>query len=726
MLVAYRVQARFVFALLGAGLAASLAAACGSDEAGAGFVDDAGADGANADGANVDGANADADGASTDGSVGGEGSLPDAAADAGPVTFTSLLSGGTDIACVRSDLGVLKCWGAKKPQAEVVAAGSTFTNVDSGGASTCAVRSDGALLCWVSRTYAPVVKDPGVFKSVAVGGDHQCAIASTGAMSCWGGNATGQLGTGNTTTTQTLTPVVGGATDWKTVRAGTGFTCALKTSGALYCWGLDNLNQLGGGNGGNADGGPIVRSSPVAVAAGTVWNDIDSGGYSSCGIRNDGALLCWGQGSSFATGVTPTAMDNARDWGRVRVDTTHACALKTNGALYCWGSNGYGQLGDGTRASRTALQQVGVDRDWVDVALGQYFTCAAKKDGSVWCWGKNGVDGSLGDGTSAHWTPTKIGAAADFKDVAVHPGGACAVKKSGANLVCWGGGIGPGLYEQTPQPIGVGTTWASVAVGLGHACARQIDDSVHCWGENGNGQAGVAGGSSIASPTAVGLSAQSITVGPQHSCALSGTTAYCWGYNADKQAAPASASNAIATPTKVSDDAWSSLGAAYRSTCGVRSNGELHCFGFGYATPMQKIDNTTTWTRALGGSLGEDPQYVLAGITLYSVLFTGAPQVVGPDFTAASFGGAHACGIHSNGTLWCSGANAFGQVGDGTTALRSTPVQIGTATDWTRISVAGFHTCGLRGAGDLYCWGSNEAGQIGDGTAWSTTPILVK
>lgn len=80
-----------------------------------------------------------------------------------------------------------------------------------------------------------------------------------------------------------------------------------------------------------------------------------------------------------------------------------------------------------------------------------------------------------------------------------------------------------------------------------------------------------------------------------------------------------------------------------------------------------------------------------------------------------SSGGRHTCGVHADGTLWCWGANFYGQLGDGTTGSTGTPVRVGTADDWTSVSSGGMHTCGVRDNGTLWCWGLNYRGQLGVG-----------
>lgn len=117
---------------------------------------------------------------------------------------------------------------------------------------------------------------------------------------------------------------------------------------------------------------------------------------------------------------------------------------------------------------------------------------------------------------------------------------------------------------------------------------------------------------------------------------------------------------------------------------------------------------------------------------------------------SVSAGGGHSLAVHADGTLWAWGYNLYGQLGDSTNADKSTPVQIGTATDWQSVtagdghslalktdgtvddqntpvqigtaadwqSVAAgsFHSLAVKTDGTLWAWGSNSDGQLGDGT----------
>jgi alpha-tubulin suppressor-like RCC1 family protein len=122
-----------------------------------------------------------------------------------------------------------------------------------------------------------------------------------------------------------------------------------------------------------------------------------------------------------------------------------------------------------------------------------------------------------------------------------------------------------------------------------------------------------------------------------------------------------------------------------------------------------KTDRTLwSWGSNTDGSLG------IGGSSSYKT----SPTQVGTatNWKSISIEYEHCVAIKTDGTLWAWGWNYWGQLGDETTSNRNTPMQIGTATNWSS-AVAGFsHTIAIKTDGTLWAWGLNNKGQLGDGT----------
>ena len=80
---------------------------------------------------------------------------------------------------------------------------------------------------------------------------------------------------------------------------------------------------------------------------------------------------------------------------------------------------------------------------------------------------------------------------------------------------------------------------------------------------------------------------------------------------------------------------------------------------------------------------------------------------VDTDWSLVAAGGAHACALRTDDTAWCWGWNFYGQVGVGHRKGYLTPVQVGTAT-WTAIAAGGSHSCGVQTGGTAWCWGDED------------------
>jgi alpha-tubulin suppressor-like RCC1 family protein len=284
----------------------------------------------------------------------------------------------------------------------------------------------------------------------------------------------------------------------------------------------------------------------------------------------------------------------------------------------------------------------------------------------------------------------------------------CVVTYSGA-VQCWGGNDDGQLGNGTTLPSSVPGTvsgWSSgitaVAVGYMHTCALTSAGGVQCLGFNNTQQLGTNGNTDSWVPLNVpGLpsSIKAIGVGHDNSLAVaSDGSAWGWGYNSSGQLGVFSGSKAIVgLSTGVT-----AMDGGDRSTCVLTSAGGVKCLGSN--AHGQLGNNTTT-----DSTSPVDVWTLTSGVT------------------AIALGSYHACAIASGGAAKCWGANASGQLGNGSTSESRIPASVSGLSSGVRsISGGTGHTCAVVDGGGVMCWGLNSHGQLGNNsTANSSVPVPV-
>lgn len=360
----------------------------------------------------------------------------------------------------------------------------------------------------------------------------------------------------------------------------------------------------------------------------------------------------------------------ADHWDMVSGGLWYTHAIKSDGTLWGWGYNAYGQVGDGTAGTdRLSPVQIGIDRTWVWVGHGFNCSFAIKANGTLWAWGLNN-GGQLGDGTTTerHY-PVQIGVATTWVSVSAGWNHAIGIRSDGT-IWGWGwnnyGEVGDGTNTQrlTPVQIGSDTNWAEVSAGGWHSLARKTTGTIWAWGRNYVVDEGHTNQGMIGDNT-----------------------------NTNRNA-PVDVSNA---------KTWTKIAASYVMSAGITNDGKLWSWGGGHLGELglgdtdarlvpTQIGTATTWT------------------------------AIAPKNDTA-----HA--LRSDGTLWAWGDNFYGQLGDGTDVSdpsKLTPFQIGALTTWASVSRAYYHAVALKTGGSLWVWGRNDHGQLGDGTTTErTSPVEI-
>jgi hypothetical protein len=355
---------------------------------------------------------------------------------------------------------------------------------------------------------------------------------------------------------------------------------------------------------------------------------LSAGKYHACYLSKDGGVQCRGYNASGQLGrgpegsslsILPLAPVHNLEQGVLTIAAggSHTCALLESGPVMCWGNGQFGQLGNGISKTvqNEPVEVTGLAGPVVDITAGEYHTCALLKNGKIQCWGLNGA-GQLGNGITREFLGRNvpvdvIGLPAPAQAIAAGTNHTCARLMNGT-VWCWGndeyGQLGDGTYvksvaekgKATPVQVAGLENASLLAAGARHTCALAGKD-VFCWGDNSSGQLG--DGTTEASPLPVQVTGlysgvYAITAGEKHTCALSPDQSVtvkgiqCWGDNSFDQMGNASKEKFSSIPVDVT---------------GYSGEKVSITAGFEYTCVLSKDDQAYCWGITSYGQGGSTP-----------------------------------------------------------------------------------------------------------------------
>jgi alpha-tubulin suppressor-like RCC1 family protein len=314
----------------------------------------------------------------------------------------------------------------------------------------------------------------------------------------------------------------------------------------------------------------------------------------------------------------------------------------------------------------------------------------------VWVTGEN-ASGALGVGTAAAVSLPVYQGNPFWRQIAIGASSVLALSYD-RDLWTWGsnsnGQLGDNTTVSKSSPVQlVGGAWKQVATGSGTAAGIKTDGTLWLWGAGGNGQMGDGTTLGRSSPVALGADTNwkqvAVGISSVHGIKTDGTL-WSWGDNALGRLGIGGVVD-YSSPVQVgSATNWKQVSVEGGSVFGVRTDGSL----WGWGT------NTS-------GALG-----------VGDVAQKQTPTRIGASDTdwAVAVGAYNENGaaIKCDGTLWIWGLNTYGQLGDGTTIDKSSPVQTSLGgNDWKAIDLGISLSAAIKKDGTLWTWGSGANGRLG-------------
>jgi alpha-tubulin suppressor-like RCC1 family protein len=356
--------------------------------------------------------------------------------------------------------------------------------------------------------------------SVTAGSEHSCGITVTDQAFCWG---SGFLGNGSATGSP-IPVAVKGDLDLGAIAAGDGHTCGTLVDGRAYCWGVNHFGGIG-------NGFLVDQLVPVPVSLGRTFAAIAVGEDGvACGVTLDGFGFCWGKndlgqlgdgglefgtspvppfdncGAALPCSLTPRPVQDIEfhplSLSAIASGFTHTCAIRVDRTPVCWGS-GSAEIGSDTQIRSDTARVVPGSVKLGSISAGLFHNCGlTASPGQVYCWGANAA-GQLGR-LSPESSPTPLPIADERAFLRVSSGerSSCGILAADSTVYCWGsnqfeqigsaGSCDPGGPARCSVPVQVELPGKAISIGVGrhHACAATLSGAAFCWGESAGGKLG--------------------------------------------------------------------------------------------------------------------------------------------------------------------------------------------------------------------------------------------
>ncbi|WP_158996825.1 RCC1 domain-containing protein [Pigmentibacter ruber] len=493
--------------------------------------------------------------------------------------------------------------------------------------------------------------------------------------------------------------------------------------------------------------------------------------YCAIGL-NDSAIYCWGNNEEGQLGTGdqqnsffPVKVYSSELFTNLAVGKNNSYALDNSGKVWGWGSNQFGQLGYANLELPSYYpSQISSDEDeYFAISAGNDYFCAIENEGEdssgkfgqIYCYGKNFTEQENDDYPEYNPLILKGMGANHYYAVSSAVNHTCAINKQ-RKIECWGEnkfgqlGVNPNVKKYSDVSVLVthptdsefnNSQFKSIVTTPNATCGTTDTNKTYCFGDNTFGQLGYKLGneaikeengfrysiqylpkqfdknSDIINKSYVSLAGNSRTL-----CGLTQQQELeCWGFTEKNYFKEIS----------LGDDFYCGLSLkGTRALCGSAKKSNDNHLTHPWNTTVQfpwvskeEFIQVSSGEFAVCGITGENANNTYCAFNKKTPLFAEKFKFKKVNLPNSSLkiavGDSHVCAIQKdNGQIYCSGNNAFGQLGIG--SFRSTkyavefkPIINPLKIQFKDLALSGRTTCGLSVSNEIYCFGSNEFGEMG-------------